>query len=203
MAKIITIAHQKGGVGKSTLAINLALCFQDQLSVALVDIDPQGSILHIKEDFPQLSIIGENSLQNIRQLNFDLIIVDTPPYLSNRLPELFENSDFIIVPTKAGFFDVMAIRSTLGLIKEAQAKTPTLKAAIILNMVKARAGITKDVIDLLATMDTPILKTMIHDRVSIASTVITCGILNGKDQKAKDEITSLAEEIVNHIITDQ
>lgn len=200
MSKIITIAHQKGGVGKSTLAINLALCFQDQLSVAIVDIDPQGSILHIKDDFPQLSIIGENRLQNIRQLDFDLIIVDTPPYLSNRLPELFENSDFIIVPTKAGFFDVMAIRSTLSLIKAAQEKVPTLKAAIILNMVKPRVGITKDVIDLLTTMDTPIMETMIHDRVSIASSVITSGIIFGKDQKAKEEITSLAEEIVNHIL---
>lgn len=199
MAKIITIAHQKGGVGKSTLAINLALCFQDQLSVGLVDIDPQGSILHIKDDFPQLSIVGENRLQNIRQLDYDLIIVDTPPYLSNRLPELFENSDLIIVPTKAGFFDVMAIRSTLRLIKEAQAKTPSLKAVIILNIVKPRAGITKDVIDLLATMDTPILKTMIHDRVSIASSIITSGVINGKDQKAKEEITSLAEEVVHHL----
>ena len=201
MSKIITIAHQKGGVGKSTLAINLALCFQDQLSVALVDIDPQGSILHIKDDFPQLAIIGESNLQNIRQLDFDLIIVDTPPYLSNRLPELFESSDCIVVPTKAGFFDVMAIRSTLALIKDAQEKVPTLKAAITMNMVKPRAGITKDVIDLLATMNTPILKTMIHDRVSIASSAITSGIINGRDQKAKEEITSLAEEIVNLIST--
>ncbi|RKR80722.1 plasmid segregation oscillating ATPase ParF [Mucilaginibacter gracilis] len=201
MSKIITIAHQKGGVGKSTLAINLALCFQDQLSVAIVDIDPQGSLLHIKDDFPQLSIIGESNLQNIRQLAFDLIIVDTPPYLSNLLPELFESSDFIVVPTKAGFFDVMAIRSTLALIKAAKVKIPTLKAAIILNMIKPRAGITNDVIDLLATMNTPILKTMIHDRVSIASSAITSGIINGKDQKAKEEITSLAEEIVDLIST--
>lgn len=201
MSKIITIAHQKGGVGKSTLAINLALCFQEQLSVAVVDIDPQGSILHIKEDFPQLSIIGENRLQNIRQLDYDLIIVDTPPYLSNRLPELFECSDFILVPTKAGFFDVMAIRSTLGLIKEAQTKIPSIKAAVTLNMVKPRVAITKDVISLLTTMGTPILKTMIHDRVSIASSVIMAGIINGKDEKAKKEIASLAEEIVSYLTT--
>jgi len=71
MAKIITIAHQKGGVGKSTLAINLALCFQDQLSVALVDTDLQGSIYHIKEDFPGLAIIGLDKLKDIQQLNYD------------------------------------------------------------------------------------------------------------------------------------
>src|ERR1700744_4778547 len=104
MAKIITIAHQKGGVGKSTLAINLALCFQDQLTVALIDTDLQGSLYHIKEDFPGLSILGGDQLQNIRELPFDLIIVDPPPYLSSRLPELFLSADFILVPTKPGFF---------------------------------------------------------------------------------------------------
>ncbi len=199
MAKIITIAHQKGGVGKSTLAINLALCFQDQLSVALVDTDLQGSLYHIREDFPGLAIIGVDKFQDIQQLEYDLIIIDTPPYLSSRLPELFLYSDFILVPTKAGFFDVMAIRSTLALIKEAQRKTPHIKAGIVLNMVKPRSGITRDVADLLQSMDTPLLKTRVHDRVSIARSPITAGILNGVDRKAKEEIMALTEEVVEHI----
>jgi chromosome partitioning protein len=199
MAKIITIAHQKGGVGKSTLAINLALCFQDQLSVALVDTDLQGSLYHIKEDFPGLAIIGIDKLKDIQKLNYDLVIVDTPPYLSSRLPELFLHSDFILVPTKAGFFDVMAIRSTLALIKEAQAKAPHIKAAIVRNMIKPRSGITKDITGLLESMGTPLLKTMIHDRVSIARSAMTSGILNSGDQKAKEEITALAEEVVEQI----
>jgi chromosome partitioning protein len=199
MAKLITIAHQKGGVGKSTLAINLALCFQDQLSVAIVDIDLQGSLYHIREDFPDLAIIGVDRLQDIQQLAYDLIIIDTPPYLSNRLPELFLYSDFILVPTKAGFFDVMAIRSTLALIKEAQQKAPHLKAGIVLNMVKPRSGITRDVADLLQTMDTPLLKTRVHDRVSIARSPMTAGILNGNDRRAKEEIMALTEEVVEHI----
>jgi len=201
MSKIITIAHQKGGVGKSTLAINLALCFHGQLSIALVDIDPQGSIVRVKDDFPDLVIISESRFQNIRQLSFDLVIVDTPPYLSNILPELFSGSDLVIVPTKAGFFDVMAIRSTLVLINQAQIKAPKLKAAIVLNMVKPRVGITRDVIGLLATMNISIFTTMIHDRVSIACSAITSGIINGKDEKAKKEIASLAEEVVSYLTT--
>jgi chromosome partitioning protein len=199
MAKIITIAHQKGGVGKSTLALNLALCFQHQLSVALADTDLQGSLYHIKEGFPGLVIIGLDKLQDIRQLNYDLVIIDTPPYLSSRLPELFLHSDFILVPSKAGFFDVMAIRSTLALIKEAQLKAPHVSAGIVLNMIKPRSGITKDIAALLESMDVPLLKTRIHDRVSIARSAMTTGILNGADPKAAAELMALAEEVVEHI----
>jgi chromosome partitioning protein len=199
MAKIITIAHQKGGVGKSTLALNLALCFQHQLSVALVDTDLQGSLYHIKEDFPGLAIIGLDKLQDIQRLNYDLVIIDTPPYLSSRLPELFLHSDFILVPSKAGFFDVMAIRSTLALIKEAQLKAPHVRAGIVLNMIKPRSSITKDIAALLESMDVPLLKTRIHDRVSIARSAMTTGILNGADPKAAAELMALAEEVVEHI----
>lgn len=200
MAKIITIAHQKGGVGKSTLALNLAVCFQDQLSVALVDTDLQGSIADLKDDLPELSIIQEDNFENIRKLKHELIIIDTPPYLSNRLPELFLISDYVLIPTKAGFFDVMAIRSTIALVKEAQKKHSQLNAGIVLNMIKPRSGVTGEVQELLKNFDMPLLNTVIHDRVSFTRSPITGGVLSGDDSKAKEEITGLAEEIVNSII---
>ena len=199
MAKIITIAHQKGGVGKSTLAINFALCFQDQLTVALVDTDLQGSLYHIRKDFPELTIIGVDKLADIQQLDYDLVVVDTPPYLSSRLPELFRYSDFILVPTKAGFFDVMAIRSTLALIQTAQEQAPDIKAGIVFNMVKPRSGITQEVAELLQSLGTPLLTSRIHDRVSIARSSMTGGILNSGDQKAKEEMMALTEEVVERI----
>jgi chromosome partitioning protein len=200
MAKIITVAHQKGGVGKSTMALNLALCFQDQLSVALVDSDLQGSIYHIKDDFPDLAILSSDQVADVRNLGYDLVIIDTPPYLSNKLTDLFQISDFVLVPTKAGFFDVMAVRSTLALVKFSQAKNRHLKAGIVLNMIKHRSAITKDITELLQSFGTPLLKTMVHDRVSITRSSMTNGILKSSDVKAKEEITSLAEEIVNQII---
>ncbi|GAA4331666.1 ParA family partition ATPase [Mucilaginibacter gynuensis] len=196
MAKIITLAHQKGGVGKSTLALNLALCFKDQLKVALIDSDLQGSIYHLKEDFPDLDILAPEKISEIPLLEYDLIIVDTPPYLSNRLNELFNYSDYVLVPTKAGFFDVMAIKSTLALIKYSQAQNPKLKSGIVLNMIKPRSGITGEVVTLLETFGTPLLRSRIFDRVSLARSSMTAGILKSTDQKAIEELTSLAEEIV-------
>jgi chromosome partitioning protein len=199
MAKIITLAHQKGGVGKSTLALNLALCFKDQLRVALIDSDLQGSIYHLKEDFPELDILSPEKISEIPNLDYDLIIVDTPPYLSNRLNELFGYSDYILVPTKAGFFDVMAIRSTLALIKFSQAQNQRLKAGIVLNMLKPRSGLTAEVVELISTLGTPLLKTRVFDRVSFARSSMTSGILKSADQKAIEEVTLLAEEIVDLI----
>ncbi|MGI4751593.1 MAG: AAA family ATPase [Janthinobacterium lividum] len=199
MGKIITIAHQKGGVGKSTLALNLAVCFQDQLTVALVDTDLQGSLADLKDDLTELSIIQEDNFENIKQLTQQLIIIDTPPYLSNRLPELFQISDYVLIPTKAGFFDVMAIRSTIALVKDAQKKHPNLNAGIVLNMVKPRSGVTAEVQVLLKSFDMPVLNTIVYDRVSFTRSPITGGVLNGDDNKAKEEITTLAEEIVDSI----
>jgi chromosome partitioning protein len=197
MAKIITLAHQKGGVGKSTLALNLALCFQDQLSVALIDSDLQGSIYHLKEDFPDIEILSPDKISELPDLNYDLIIVDTPPYLSNRLNELFIHSDFVLIPTKAGFFDVMAVKSTLTLVKFAQARNRNLKAGIVLNMIKPRSGITAEVVDLLSSLGTPLLKSRVFDRVSLSRSSMTSGILKSADQKAIEEVTFLAEEIIN------
>ncbi|UOE48685.1 ParA family protein [Mucilaginibacter sp. SMC90] len=197
MAKIITLAHQKGGVGKSTLALNLALCFQDQLRVALIDSDLQGSIYHLKEDFPDMEILSPDKISELPDLNYDLIIVDTPPYLSNRLNELFIHSDFVLIPTKAGFFDVMAVKSTLTLVKFAQARNRNLKAGIVLNMIKPRSGITGEVVDLLSSLGTPLLKSRVFDRVSLARSSMTSGILKSADQKAIEEVTFLAEEIIN------
>jgi len=199
MGKIITVAHQKGGVGKSTLAMNLAVCFQDQLSVALVDTDLQGSIVDLQEHLPGLTVMQEDNFESIKAAKQELIIIDTPPYLSNRLPELFLISDYVLIPTKAGFFDVMAIRSTLALVKQAQVKQPQLKAGIVLNMIKPRSGVTQEVLNLLQSFDTPVLRTMVHDRVSFTRSPITGGVLAGVDVKAKEEITGLAEEIVDSI----
>ena len=82
----------------------------------------------------------------------------------------------------------------IALIDEARGK-----AGIVLNMVKPRSGITREVAELLQTMETPLLNTRIHDRVSIARSSMTSGILKGGDAKATAEFMALAEEVVDKI----
>lgn len=195
--KIITIANQKGGVGKSTLALNLAYTFQNGLQVGLLDSDLQGSLYGLYAMIDGIKLIpATKNLSNLKQTDNDLIIVDTPPYLTEHLEDLFAISDFILIPTKIGFFDVMAIRSTISLIEKSKIKNPNLKCGTVLNMVKPRTSLNKEIKKMLIDMGKPVFNTQISDRVSYTRSALTGGILKTDDNKAKEEIVALADEIL-------
>lgn len=193
MSKIITISHQKGGVGKSTLALNLAYSFTNNVNTVLTDIDPQGSTMQLRGIIPNLSIIPFN--KDIYSRNFDALFIDTPPYLMNEILPIFLKSDLVIIPTKAGVPDIMAIHSTVELVKEAQKSNKKLKAAIVLNMVKPRASITEQAKEQLKEYDLPIIGE-IRDRVAYTNTFLTGGVLTGTDENAKTEINELTSKIL-------
>ena len=193
MSKIITIAHQKGGVGKSTLALNLAYSFAKNVNTLLTDIDPQGSTIQLSGIIPDLSIIPFSN--NIYTQNFEALFIDTPPYLMNEMLPIFLKSDLVIIPTKAGVPDIMAIRSTVELVKEAQKTNKKLKSAIVLNMVKPRASITEQAKEQLKEYGLPIIGE-IRDRVAYTNTFLTGGVLIGTDENAKIEINELTSKIL-------
>lgn len=195
--KVITVAHQKGGVGKTTLALNLAYCFKDGLSVGLLDSDPQESITGLGELLEGIDIIPNDKLRELETLPHDVIIIDTPPYMTTKLPELFDISDYVLVPTKVGYLDIMAIKATIALFKEAQRKKNALKGGIVLNMVKQRMNLNDEIKDVLKSYELPTLNTMITDRQSYTRSVVSLGVMGGEDIKAKDEIMNLAGEILD------
>lgn len=198
MAKIICVANQKGGVGKSTLAFNLAYAFQNGLSVGLVDTDLQGSLKSLLLMMKGIELIPfPDNLESLRDNSKDLLIVDTPPYLSVELPRLFQFSDFTLIPTKASFFDVMAVKETIGLLKNASIQNIATSAGIVLNMVSPKSNIVEQMTNLLKEHDVPILETKISNRLSYIRSLIQGSVINGKDKKAKGEIIALANEVIN------
>ncbi|QES91054.1 ParA family protein [Rhizosphaericola mali] len=195
MPKIITLAHQKGGVGKSTIVLNLANCFKDNVRVAVVDIDPQGTALQLKDRIDNVEIIPYD--KKLKLLPYDVVFVDTPPYLSDLLPEVFSVSDLVIIPTKAGIADLLAIRSTIALVKKAQEKNKALKAGVLFNMVKYGTTLTDEVAEQVQGFNVPILKAKISDRVNFTRSVaLKDGIYGIGDSKAEKEIDQLAKEIL-------
>lgn len=197
--KILTIAHQKGGVGKTTLALNLAFCFAGSARVAVTDTDLQGSINSLGNLVTGIDLISPELVLSGKLTDYDLLVIDTPPYLTNRLPDLFAISDYVLIPTKPGFLDAMAVRATVALLRESMKRKPTLKAGIVLNMVMPRTSLTAEVKELLADYDLPLLPTMIYQRVSYARSPVTNGVFESDDDKAKTEIQSLATDILTQL----
>lgn len=195
--KIITIAHQKGGVGKTTLTLNLAACFAQGLNVGVLDTDVQGSLSGIREELENITFVPyDGKMNRLTEQPFDILIIDTPPYLTNQLPDLFAVSDFVLVPSKVGFFDVMAIKATVEFLKQAQRQRPQLKYGVVLNMVKPRTALNKSVQEILNDYGVILLTTTVSDRVSYTRSAITSGVFSSDDVKAKEEITDLADEIL-------
>lgn len=198
--KVITVSHQKGGVGKTTLALNLAVALKKGgLKVGILDTDVQGSLASISDQLEGIEFLPAEELRNIRNLKHDILIIDTPPYLMDVLPDLFAFSDFVLVPSKTGFFDVLAIRATLAIIRQAQQQNKDLKYGVVLNMLKSSTSLTEDIVQLLNSYEANVLKTRIHDRVAYMRSSITNGVFSTDDSKAHEEIMSLTEEVLSYL----
>lgn len=196
MPKIILVTHQKGGVGKSTLTFNLAQNFAVNSRVAVLDFDLQGSLSQLKELVTDFEIIPyQDKLETILELEYDFIFIDTPPYLSNHLAKLISLSDVIIVPTKAGILDLLAIKSTLAIIEQEQRTEDTL---VVFNMIKPNTTLTLDILIGLEEYNVKIATTHISDLVAFTRSVLLKGVTN--DKNAQKQIDQLTEEILTKLI---
>lgn len=196
MPKIILITNQKGGVGKSTLTFNLAQNISNESKVAVLDYDLQGSLSQLKELVTAFEIIpymGE--IDEILELEYDFIFIDTPPYLSNQLPKLIAIADLIIIPTKAGILDLLAIKNTLEMIELEKRTANTL---IVFNMIKANTTLTLDILIGLEEYNIKVANTHISDLVSYTRSVLLKGVT--KDQNAQRQIDHLTKEILLKLI---
>lgn len=196
MPKIILITHQKGGVGKSTLTFNLAQNIAANSRVAVLDFDLQGSLSQLEELVTDFKIIPyQDKLESISELQYDFIFIDTPPYLSNHLAKLISISDLIIVPTKAGILDLLAIKSTLAIIEQEKRTMDTL---VVFNMIKPNTTLTLDILIGLEEYNVKIATTHISDLVAFTRSVLVKGVSN--DKNAQKQIDQLTEEILTKLI---
>jgi len=196
MKKIILITHQKGGVGKSTLAFNLAQNISNDAKVALIDIDPQGSLIQLKEVVKSFDILTlQDNFESLRDLDYDFIFIDTPPYLSNHLSQLIKMADLILIPTKAGILDLLAIDSTIELIKNEQKLE---SAMVVFNMIKVNTTLTLDILIGLSEYNVAIAETHISDLVAFTRSVLIGGVM--KDKNAQKQLDNLTQELLKNLI---
>ena len=194
MAKIILIMNQKGGVGKSNLCYNLSQNLSEHSKVAILDTDVQGSLSQLSRIVDSFQITTDENILTTDN-NLDFIFIDTPPYLSSKLKGLIKIADLILVPTKAGILDLLAIDNTISIIKDELKENNTM---IILNMVKANTTITEDILKNLDLHKINVAKTMISDLVAFTRSPLLKGVAT--DSNAQRQIDSLTKEVLTALI---
>lgn len=192
MRKIV-IAHQKGGVGKSTIAINLYHTLKDKMNVSIQDFDNQGTALRALGN----SIVYK---KNQKVEDHQLLIIDTPPYLFHELPSILKNADMVIIPTRKSIPDLLALGDTINIINEGKTKNKNLQVFVLYNQVDPRTSLNEPIEEKVKSMGIDAFKTQIRTRVSYSRSITSEDGIYGLDSKAEQEFKELTNEILTKFL---
>ena len=206
---IVALLNQKGGVGKTTLALHLAGEWARQgRRVILVDADPQGSALdwseqRAKECLPRLfGIVGlarDTLHREAPELarDVDHLVIDGPPRVTGLMRSALLAADVVLVPAQPSPFDGWASGEMLKLIDEAHVFRPQLIARFVLNRCAASTVIARETTEALADHEPPALAARIGQRVAFADAARTGRLVAELDgaSAAAHEVTALAREV--------
>jgi chromosome partitioning protein len=203
--RVITIAQQKGGAGKTTLAAHLALAWAaGGRRVAVVDIDPQASLAtwfqhrngSATVPLDVVAITGWRVAAEVeRQMrSHDIVIVDSPPHAETEARIAVRSARLVLVPMQPSPMDVWATRPTLELTRQER-----VAALIVLNRVPARARLTGEMLEQIAAFGVPVATAQIGNRVALASSLAAGqGITeSAPESPAAQEIGALASEVLD------
>ena len=201
---VIAIVAQKGGTGKTTLATNLASAFAETEKVLLVDGDPQGSAQDWAETQRRMNlevrvVNGGRLVEQVRQLapHFQWVIIDGPPGTSRTSADAVRAADLVLIPAKAGPFDVWAASDVVDAVKARQRTSGGAPAAaFVITMSKPRTTLGRQIQTALQQYELPALEARTTERVSYPQMAIEGkSVLDGRDRTAQAEILAIKEEI--------
>jgi chromosome partitioning protein len=176
MSLVISFLNQKGGVGKSTLAINVAACFAMLgQKVLLIDADKQGTSstwasLREETPFQVVSMARENMARDALKLaaEYDFTIIDGPPQAETISRSCIVASDLVVLPIEPGGASRWSSNLTVRQLKEAQELKPTLKCGFLVSRKIGGTVLGRDTRPMAADAGIVILETEIEQRIAYA-----------------------------------
>jgi chromosome partitioning protein len=205
--QIITVAQQKGGTGKTTVAAHLAVALlQRGKSVAVLDVDPQGSLgewfeareRRLGETATGMrfrTASGWGARREARDLarDHDFVVVDTPPKSDSEARPAIEAANLVAVPVQPTPVDVWSTDSTLAMIARER-----VSGLIVINRVMQRARLAAEMIEVIRGLGCLAAHAQLGNRTAFAASMGQGSTVLELEPsgKAAQEVEALAEEIL-------
>lgn len=209
-AKIVTIAQQKGGAGKTTMAAQLAVTYaRAGKRVGLIDIDPQGSLATwydvrkalVDADGGGIVFVQASGWRLSTELDrmkrdVDLILVDSPPHAETDVRIAVRAADLIMVPMQPSPMDLWATQPTLDMAKKEKSV-----ALVVFNRTPPKGKLVDAVRRKIVEADMPVAGTVRGNRVAFAASMMEGkGVAESNPRHtATKEIKALADEIAGKL----
>ncbi len=205
-AKVLTIAQQKGGTGKTTVAAQLAVAWAGRgRKVALIDLDPQESLSawfwlrrEMYGDEADNIVLHSASAGRTALLlarlkpDHDIVIIDSPPHTRTEAQVAIAKADLVVTPVQLSPMDLWATKPTLEL-----AEKQKVAAMLVLNRVPPRGNTPAAVRDAIRQKKLPVARVSLGNRLAFASSLMEGrGVTESEpSSSASAEVLALASEI--------
>jgi chromosome partitioning protein len=207
MNKVIVVAHQKGGVGKSTIASNIAVELSKFYKVRVVDLDLQKSLTYFNNlrksaNLTQCDIINVSSLNDLKDLinnNTDLLIIDAGGYDSDINRVAISGADILITPVSDSGIELVGLLAFRQILRDIRKVRPDLQAHVLLNKIHTRANASLNEIFNFVKDNNEFTKfnAILRDRADYKKSFDSGKSVIEYDNKAVQEMNELINEIKN------
>jgi chromosome partitioning protein len=200
--KVIVVASQKGGVGKTTLVRSFAVAAQQAYGpTAVLDTDPQGSLTswwnRREAETPHLVKIGSTGLAEaiakLEAAGVEYLFVDTPPSLHPEVSALLNRANLAVVPVRPSPDDLDAVGGTLALIEAV-----ACPFVFVLTQAKPRTRLQMQAVLALAKHG-KLAPTIVHDRTDFPTAAITGKTVTELDQEGSS--ATEVREVLAYVLT--
>lgn len=204
----IGVTNLKGGVGKTTIAQNIAVCFAHMgYKVCIVDTDTNQNSLAWNgvrdENLPNILVVGAtdsnalNKTVDALHKDHEIIVIDGTPSLSKMTTRIILASDLLLIPVLPSGHDFRSMNQFFERFEQAKEFKEEIPAYILLNQFSKNVNVHQDMKDILEQFEVPIMKSTVRSRVAYNKTGIEgMGVYEHSDNKAKLEMVNLTNEIL-------